>query len=213
MAVRGWLLSNAPLIALGAGVAWVGAFAACELAAATIETDIGTICDAEARSGLSLDHDMGRLSAWVLAHLRTPSGAYLFRELRDEPLGERARDLEARARAASLPSCPLAAAYEGLTSASRYRSDVQQACSRFTFPGLGDLPHAERVQRLAEWLDTQGSSPRSRALSAVIRQEPRIEDAQQWMRNASREAGSFSCDIAAALGAPAPASACVQPRQ
>lgn len=196
------------MVAFAAGVAWAFAFAAWELTTATTARDIDTICYAEARSGLSLGHDMGRLSGWVLAHVRTPAGGSLFRTLRDAPLGERAGYLAVRARAASLSACPLAASYEAVVAASRFRADVQQACSRFTFPGMTDLPPAARVQRIAEWLDTQGGSPLSRALADAIREEPRIDGAQQCMRNASREAGAFSCDIAAAIGAPMPALAC-----
>jgi hypothetical protein len=207
VALREWLLSHAGWLAPLAGLAWVGAFSACELAA-TPSADLDAICHAEARSGFAIDREMGRLSAWVLAHLRTPEGASVFRALRDEPLGERATDLALRASAASLGACPLVASYEALDDASRYRADVQHACSRFTFPGMTDLPMSERVQRLAEWLDTQGVSTRGRALSVAIRQEPHVEDVQQWMRNASREAGSFSCDIVATLGAPPPPLAC-----
>ncbi len=194
------------MLASAAGALWVIVFAAWELTTTTMARDLDVICTAEARSGFSLDHDMGRLSAWVLAHVRTPEGGSLFRTLREVPLGDRAAYLAARA--ASRPGCPLAASYEAVVAASRYRADVEQVCSRFTFPGLADLPAAERVQRVAEWLETQGTSPRSRDLAAAIREEPRIADVQQWMRNASREAGAFSCDIAATLGAPAPALAC-----
>jgi hypothetical protein len=208
VALRGWLLSVAPWLASAVGLAGVGVCAAWELATATPAADIDTVCHAETRSGFALDREMGRLSAWVLAHLRTPEGAAAFRALRDAPLAERAADLTRRARASSMRECPLAASYQALAAESRYRADVQQACSRFTFPGMADLPPPERVQRLAEWLDGQGSCARSRALAVAIREEPRIEDAQQWMRNASREAGSFSCDVAATLGAPTSPQAC-----
>jgi hypothetical protein len=207
-AVGGRLLSLAPWLAPAVGLMGVGACVAWELAAATLAADLDAICYAETRSGFVLDREMGRLSAWVLAHLRTPEGAAAFRALRDEPLEERAADLATRAHAASLRACPLVASYDTLAAESRYRADVQQACSRFTFPGMTDLPPSERVQRLAEWLDARASCPRSRALAVAIREEPRIDDAQQWMRNASREAGSFSCDIAATLGAPPPPLAC-----
>jgi hypothetical protein len=193
-----------PILATLSGVALVAAFVGWKLAGSTSARDAETMCNAEGRSGLWLDRDMASLSGWIRVRLTTPEGGQWFEALRDAPLTQRAGDLRSRARAAGLAACPLAESYARLRAVALYRADLQQACSRFTYPGMEDLPVAMRVQRLAEWLETQAATEQAHVLAATIHQDASRGDAKHWLRSAAAEAGVYTCDVATMVTAEAP---------
>ncbi len=196
----------APLAAAAFGIALVGGVVSWKLLASTYAEDVTTICNAEITSGLLLDREMAKVTEWVRGRLTTRQGRELFASLRDEPLGDRARDLRAEARAASFGTCPLAESFEELQRQAEYRTDLQHLCSRFTFPGLAELAPPERVQRLAEWIDAQATTARARVLASPLRSAT-ARDSRLLLAQAAAEANLLSCDVAGALEA-APSLTC-----
>jgi hypothetical protein len=200
---RGQRERLAPLAAAALGVILVLGVVSWKLLASTYPEDVTTICNAEIASGFFLDREMGNVTEWVRGHLTTRQGGEFFASLRDEPLGDRARDLRAQAHALALGGCPLAQSYDELQAQAEYRADLQRLCSRFTFPGLGELAPAQRVQRLAEWIETEAITPRARLLAAPMGSARTVTDSGALLAQAAAEANLFTCDLAGTLEAAA----------
>jgi hypothetical protein len=197
----------APLAAAALGIALVGTVVSWKLLASTYAADVTTICNVEITSGLLLDREMAKVTEWVRGRLTTRQGQELFASLRDEPFGDRASDLRAEAHASAFGTCPLAQSYEELQRQAEYRTDLQHLCSRFTFPGLGELAPRERVQRLAEWIDTEATTARARVLASPLRSAKTAGDSRSLLAQAAAEANLLSCDVAGTLEA-APSLTC-----
>jgi hypothetical protein len=172
--------------------------------------DLGTICDAELRSGLFMGGDMAGVTDWTRAHLSTPDGNAFYSELGDLPVAERARRLGAEASARRIPSCPLVASYGALVEGARFRADVQRLCSRVTFPDWPTVGAGERGEALERWVEAEASSPGVRALAAPLREAATPRDRARVLDEAAHGAGVLTCDSAKALLAPDPFDAAAE---
>jgi hypothetical protein len=199
-------LLPAPLAAATLGFALVGSVVSWMLFASTYARDVDTICNAEVASGFQLDRDMARVTQWIRERLATRQGGALFALLRDEPVRRRGHDLRAEAAALALKACPLAQSYDEQWAQAEYRADLQRLCSRYTFPGIADLAPAARVQRLAEWLDTEAGTAKARALASPLRFVSTGREGVSLLREAATQADLPTCDVGGMLEAEAPLS-------
>ncbi len=156
-------------IGILAGAALVGGVVVWRLAGSTYRADVETICNAESRSGLGIRKDMPALGEWLRGHLATPEGNELLSTLGERPLAERADRLPPAAGALGIAACPMAEAYEQLVADGDYRAELQRLCSYVTFPELGQTDDPARLQTLEDWIDTQASDPRTKALADPLR--------------------------------------------
>jgi hypothetical protein len=183
------------------GVALLGATVAWRLATSTYGADLRTICDAEPRSGHSLEEGMSTLAVWLRANLRTPEGNLLVSSLADTDVAARADRLRREAQSLGVSRCDLAGSYERLAEDARYRSDVQHLCSAVTFPGFAELDDEARLDRLEDWIDARAASPLTKRLGDPLRGAD-VADRAEVLWAAARRAGLLSCDNAKSLGAP-----------
>ncbi len=174
---------------------------------ASYASDIETICDAEAHSGISLGRDMAGVAGWIRAHLTTAEGNAFYTTLADVPVAARAKRLEGEAAARHLPSCPLAVAYEGLLDDGRYRADMQHLCSRVTQPDLRDVAADERAETLERWIAGESVTPRMRALGPILRAAATPRDRARILNEAAHGVDVLTCDTARDLLAPDPSDA------
>jgi len=162
---------------------------------ASYASDIETICDAEAHSGISLGRDMAGVAGWIRAHLTTAEGNAFYTTLADVPVAARAKRLEGEAAARHLPSCPLAVAYEGLLDDGRYRADMQH------------LAADERAETLERWIAGESVTPRMRALGPILRAAATPRDRARILNEAAHGVDVLTCDTARDLLAPDPSDA------
>ena len=191
-------------IAALAGLALVGGVVAWRLSGATLRADVETICDAEARSGLTLGQDMPALTPWLRGHLATPAGNELLSSLGDVPVADRANRLRSAAAAVGVDACPMEHSYEALVTDGDYRADLQRLCSYVTFPGLADGDDAARLDALEAWLASDATNARTRALAGPLRDAQTPAERAHALRAASRAMDIFTCDIARTLESPPP---------
>jgi hypothetical protein len=181
-------------VLLGAVVAW-------KLLGSSYRADVETICNAEPRSGFTVQHELQKLTQWVRANLETPEGNQLFSSVTEAHLTERAKRLKSEASAQNVASCPLVASYEQLAAEGEYRADLQHLCSSLSFPHLIELDDAGRLAKLVEWIDAQARSPRTKELSAQLGQAPPPERAK-LLRDAAGKVDVFTCDTTKVLDSP-----------
>jgi hypothetical protein len=181
------------------GVALVGGVVIWKLAGSSYRSDIQTICEAEKGSGLSVEKDMAKVRQWVRAHLATPEGNEFFSSLDDSRVAERAKRLQAEATIVQLGSCPMAASYELVAAQGDYRSDLQHLCSNAAFPRLVEQDDAGRLTRLLDWIDAQAKSPRTKELSAPLRQAGTGAERAKLLRETAGKMDVYSCDSAKTL--------------
>ncbi len=139
------------------------------LAGATYRADVETLCDAESRSGFDLRKDMPALTGWLRGHLATPEGNELLFALGQLPMADRPLRLRAVAESLGLAACPMASSYERLVADGDYRGELQSLCSYETFPDLAQADDDARLQALEDWIETQASNPRTKALADPLR--------------------------------------------
>ena len=194
--------SRALAIMAVAGLALFGVVVAWRLAGATYRGDVENLCGAEQRSGRTVARDMPGLTDWLRAHLATPEGNQLLSRLGDVPMADRASRLQSAARALGIDSCPMAQAYEALVADGDYRADLQRLCSLLTFPDLAQGDDAARLATLEEWLASQASNARTRALADPLRSAGTPAERARVLRAASREMDIFTCDTAKTIESP-----------
>jgi hypothetical protein len=192
------------------GVALLAGVVTWKLTASTYRRDVVAICQGEAASGLSMRSDMARVTERVRGRLRTPDGNLFFSSLRDVPVDRRAERLAAQAEALAVGPCPLAASYAELAVEAEYRSDIQRVCSYETFPGLADLDGPWRLATLEAWIDEVAANPRAHEMGARLRRTRTPSESASVLRDAAREAGVLTCDVAKVLDRPR-AVACTVP--
>lgn len=188
-----------------AGLLLVGGVTTWRLAGATYRGDLRAMCDAEARSGLTLARDMPALNEWMRGHVTTPEGNELLAGLHDRPADRRASTLRDAADAAGVRPCPLVHSYEGLVADADYRADLQRLCSLVTFPDLAADDDDARLAVLEDWIDTQAESARTKALAGPLRIGQTAAERASVLREASRAMDVFTCDVARTIESPPPA--------
>ncbi|MCL2447701.1 MAG: hypothetical protein FWD17_02005 [Polyangiaceae bacterium] len=197
---------RAGVVAGAFGSALLCVVVAIQLAAGSERADLAVLCDGEARSGLPLRGDLGRVDGWIRAHLRVPRIGRAFAAIRDAPVRERGPRLRDLAVAAGRPSCRLADALDALADEAAYRAELQALCSYVTFPGLAGRDDAGRASAVGAWLGERAATPRLHALGAAFAAAPR-SDRARLLKDVAREAGLWTCDVAKLLE-PSPVAAC-----
>jgi hypothetical protein len=165
----------------------------------TYHADIETICDAETRSGFALPHEWPELTAWVRAHLATPEGNQFYSSLGDVRVEDRARRLSDEAVASRVASCPMVGSYDKLAADAEYRRDLQRVCSRGTLPDLADLDDSARLEAIAQFIDANAKSSRTRDLAERLREAGNPVDRARILRQAAHATDVFTCDVASTL--------------
>jgi hypothetical protein len=188
-----------------AGLLLVGGLTAWRLAGATYRRDLGAMCEAEARSGLTIARDMPALNEWMRGHIITREGNELLSGLHDRPADRRAATLRDAADAAGVRPCPLVPSYEALVADADYRADLQRLCSFVTFPDLAANDDAARLAALEDWIDTQAESARTKALAGPLRSGQTPAERASVLRAAARAMDVFTCDVARTIETPPPA--------
>jgi hypothetical protein len=200
-ASRGALVAAAGACTLAAVVAW--------RLLASYARDLETVCEAEARSGLAMRRDMAGVGEWARAHLATAQGNRFFMELEDLPVAERARRLDAEARAHGIASCALVAAYGGLVQDGRSRAEMQRICSRVTFPDLPNVTADERAATLERWTEADGAGPQLQALGDGLRAAATHADRARLLVATAHAVDVLTCDNAKDLLLPDPSDASI----
>jgi hypothetical protein len=163
--------------------------------------DVETICNAEKGSGLTVEHDMPKVSRWVRDHLGTPEGNELFSTLSDAKLSDRAKRLQQEADANKISACPMVQSYQQLSAEGEYRTDLQRLCSSIAFPKLAELDDAGRLAKIEEWIDKEAKSPRTKELGEQLRPGTPADRAK-LLRDTSNKFDIFSCEVAKTLESP-----------
>jgi hypothetical protein len=176
---------------------------------ASYARDLETVCEAEARCGLAMRRDMAGVADWTRANLATAEGNRFFVALEDLPVAERARRLDAEAKAHGTTTCPLAAAYDGLVQDGRSRAEMQRLCSRVTFPGFAGVPADERAATLERWAEADGASPQLETLGAGLRAAATHEGRARLLVATARAVDVLTCDNAKDLLLPDPVDASI----
>jgi hypothetical protein len=189
-----------------ASAALLACVLAWKLAGSSEPADMKTICEAEARSRLSIRQDMARVTQWTRERLETPEAQRFYAELRDEPFGQRALDLSNRARALGIPTCPMAATYGELTREAVYREDLQGLCSFVSFPGFEELDAPAQLDALEAWIREFARDSRTKVLAAALRESHTNRDRAALLRRVASEIDIVTCDTAKLLDASAEAS-------
>jgi len=190
-----------------AGAAAVAGVVGWRLLGSTYRADIETICDAEARSGFALSHDVSELTPWVSAHLATPEGNAFYSSVSDARVEDRARRLNDEAVASRVAPCPMVGSYVKLAADARYRRDLQRVCSSATLPGLADLDDSARVRAIGRSIDADANDARTRELAERLRQAAVPADRAKLLRDTALAMDVFTCDVASALDRPGMAPA------
>jgi hypothetical protein len=193
--VRAWVL-------LAAGAALVAGVMTWRLAGTSLRADLGTICEAESRSGWTLRHEMPALTEWIRGHVTTSEGNATFSGLGDLPMAERAGRLRAAAARSGVDPCPLAASYEALVAEGDERGDLQRLCSYLTFPDLAAADDAARLESLEAWIEHDAANARTRALAVPLRDAQTPADRALVLRAAASAVGMLRCDIAGTIEKP-----------
>jgi hypothetical protein len=189
---RTWAIAGAVL--LGGVVAW-------KLLGSSYKGDVETVCNGEAASGLTLEKDTSKVTAYVRQHLGTPEGNTFYSTLTDTKLSDRAKRLEDEANKVGVRSCPAVASIQKIASTAEYRSDMQRLCSSAAFPHLGELDDGARLNKLEDWIDTQAKSPRTKEIGAALRQGSGADRAK-LLRETAQTVDIFQCDVAKTLEGP-----------
>jgi hypothetical protein len=134
----------------------------------------------------------------------TRQGNELLASLHDTPVDRRGSRLREAADGARLGACPLAQSYESLVADADYRADLQRLCSYVTFPDLAASDDAARLAALEDWIETQASNARTKALAAPLRSAQSPAERAIVLRAASREMDVFTCDVARTIETPPP---------
>ncbi len=188
-----------------AGLTLVALVVAWRLAGTTYRADVQTLCGAEQRSGLTLAQDMPALNEWLRGHLVTPDGQALLSRLGDVPVAARPSRLREAAASMGVERCPMAKAYEALTTDADYRGDLQRLCSYVTFPGLADGDDDARLAAIEDWIASGAANPRTRDLAGPLRDAGTPAERARVLRTASRAMDIYTCDVAKVLESPPPA--------
>jgi hypothetical protein len=202
MAWRTWAVLG--VVLLGGVVAW-------RLLGSSYKGDVQTICNAEAGSGLTVEHDMPKVSKWIRDHLGTPEGNELFSTLSDAKLLERAKKLQQEADANKVGACPMVQAYQQVAAEGEYRSDLQRLCSSIAFPKLAEMDDAGRLSKIEDWINKDARSPRTKELIEPLRQGSPADRAK-LLRDTATKYDVFSCDVAKILESPPVAPAPAVPK-
>jgi hypothetical protein len=189
-------------LGLGA-LALAGAVVAWRLAG-SYRADVGTLCAAETRSGLTLARDMPALGEWLRGHLTTPDGNTLLSRLGDVPVAERASRLREAAASLGIAPCPMAESYAALGVDADYRADLQRLCSYVTFPGLADVDDEARLDAIEAWIEGTSANARTRDLAGPLRSAETPAERATILRRASRAMDIYTCDLAKLLESPPP---------
>ncbi len=184
------------------GVALVGGVVAWKLAGSTYRGDIETICDAEKRSGVTIERDMAKVTQWVRGQLATPEGNEFFSSLAETKMIDRAKRLRGEATTFHIAACPMVASYELVAAEGDYRSDLQHLCSSAAFPRLAELDDAGRLARLEDWIENQAKSPRTKELADRLRQPTTGAERARLLRDTAGKMDVYSCDGARTLESP-----------
>jgi hypothetical protein len=167
-------------------------------------SDVATLCDAEGRSGFGLRREMPALGDWIRGHVVTPRGNVLLARLGDLPMADRAAAIRVEAQAAGVAACPLADSYDAIVAEGATRADFQRLCSYVTFPDLATHGDAARLTAIEHWLATQATDPATRALADPLREATTPAERARLLRDASKDAGLLTCDIARVVETPLP---------
>ncbi len=193
---RGLAVAAAGAAALAALVVW-------RFASASYRGDVAALCDAERRSGFSMETELPALTDWVRGHLTTPEGQTLFSRLEDVPVAERAAWLRAASAPLGIAACATADGYERLGTEGACRAELQGLCSYVTFPGLADEDDEGRLAAVEGWI-ADHPGPCASPVAAPLREAASPAGRAAVLRAAAARAGVLSCDVAKVLRLPPP---------
>lgn len=180
----------------------VGGIVAWKLIGTSYKHDVETICNAEKGSGLTVEHDMSKLTQWVRDHLGTPEGNELYSTLTDTKVSERPKRLQDAADKEHVSPCPIIASYQQVAARGDQRSDVQHLCSDLTFPKLATSDDATRLTMLEQWIDSSAKSPRTKDLGAALKNAATGPERAKVLTDAANGFDIFSCVNAKTLQTP-----------
>ena len=186
------------------GVVVVGGVIAWKLIGTSYKHDVETICNAEKGSGLSVEHETSKLSAWIRDHLGTPEGNELYSAINEAKVAERAKKLQDEADKLHVSPCPITASYQQIAATGDARSDLQHLCSTMTFPKLLASDDDTRLTMLENWIDAAAKSPRTKDLGAALKQAPVGPARAKVLRDAANALDVFTCENAKSLESPPP---------
>jgi hypothetical protein len=98
-------------------------------ACASPKKDVEAICDAEARSGVTLRASPSKLAAWLDAHVATTDGKALLEAIDAAKPSERGATLRNEASGRGVAPCPLADAYDSNVSDRGRLADLRALCA------------------------------------------------------------------------------------
>ena len=72
-----------------------------------------------------------------------------------------------------------------------------------TFPDLASGDDAARLAALEDWIEGQATNPRTKALAGPLRSAGTSAERAHVLREASRDIGVLTCDVAKTIETPA----------
>ena len=186
------------------GVVMVGGVIAWKLLGTSYKRDVATICNAEKTSGLSIDTELSKVTAYVRDRLGTPEGNEVYSALGEAKVADRPKKMQDEADKAHVSPCPLVKSFEQMAAQADARSDLQHLCSSVTFPKLIASEDPSRLKMFGIWVDKAAKSPRSKELLAQLEAAPAGPVRAAVLRDAAGKANVFACDNAKTLETPPP---------
>ncbi len=178
------------------------------------KNDVETVCDSEARSGLSAKSG-DALFAWMQKNVATPEGAVLVNELSTKAARDRAIQLRAEAKKVSIAACLLADTFDAQAKADDVKLDWTNLCAQRALLDSGavallDIRGApddgERLREIKGWV---AENAKTSALSPIVDKlgQTAPKDRGAYLRGEANKAGVSPCGLGDALDAPLPSQA------
>jgi hypothetical protein len=162
--------------------------------------DVATLCNAQASSQTTLEHNRYRVEEWAQPRLRTTQARTFFARVRREAPEMAARDL--RAASADLGVCPATEGYESAARRVRRQTALDKLCRELDPGILERAPRGRRVGLLLAWSHAHGIGDAIESMLGALRDAP-LEQAAAELRRQLAELDVHLCTMLRGVVAPA----------